>query len=166
MALSNPLSGSLPATHAVRSESAASPRFKYSNGPNHYLSIVRQPPSVAQSAAKRALNPSTIVGWESTASRSVVACISAMITAWTVLIISPAPAASMVHPRIRCVDFSIVAFNRPSNWPVVLARGTVSGVIGTWRTRNSNPRTFASFSVRPRCASSGSLKRVRNYCEA
>ena len=56
--------------------------------------------AVAQRAAKRALNPSTMVGWESTASRSVVAGISAIITACTVPIISPASAARMVHPRI------------------------------------------------------------------
>src|ERR1700693_6279294 len=64
--------------------------------------------AVAQRAAKRALNPSTMVGWESTASRSVVAGISAIITACTVPIISPASASRMVHPRMLCVDFLIV----------------------------------------------------------
>jgi len=57
--------------------------------------------AVAQRAAKRALNPSTIVGWERTASRSLVAGIPAIMNACTVPIISPASAARMVHPRIR-----------------------------------------------------------------
>src|SRR5271166_4393391 len=51
-------------------------------------------------------------------------------------------------------------FQKTIIWPVVLARGMVTGVIGTWRTRNSNPRAAASFSVRPTCASSGSVKSV------
>ena len=58
--------------------------------------------------------------------RSVVVGISAIINACTGPIISPASAARIVHPRIRCVDLSIVAFKRPSIWPVVLARGTAS----------------------------------------
>ena len=57
--------------------------------------------SEPQRDAKSALKPSTMVGWESTASRSVVAGIFAIITACTVPIISPASAAMIVQPRIR-----------------------------------------------------------------
>jgi hypothetical protein len=56
--------------------------------------------AVAQRVAKRALNPSTIVGCESTASRSADAEICAIIAACTVPIISPASAARTVQPRI------------------------------------------------------------------
>jgi len=57
--------------------------------------------AAAQRAAKSALNPSTMVGWERTASRSLAAGIPAIMAACTVPIISPASAARMVHPRIR-----------------------------------------------------------------
>jgi hypothetical protein len=46
---------------------------------------------------ERALNPSTMVGWDSIASRSLVAGIPAIMNACTVPTISPASAARMVH---------------------------------------------------------------------
>src|ERR1700753_1995923 len=71
-------------------------RLTYFGKPRHFTQTPehRKPGRLGvYSAAKSALKPSTIVGWESTASRSAVAGIFATITACTVPIISPASAA-------------------------------------------------------------------------
>lgn len=75
---------------------------------------------------------------------------------------SPVPAPNAVSPKIRSLPTSTSAFMKPRVWESVWARSTAA--IGTFANRYGVPRSFASRSLSPTRASSGSVNRHDGTC--
>jgi hypothetical protein len=87
--------------------------------------------------ANRTVRPSAIVGCVRMASRSPVKGSPASIAVCTTATTSPAPAPSIVKPRMRSLCASMSAFMEPRVSPMVRARRTE--VMGSLTTRASIP---------------------------